>query len=277
MPTYSNESGDLHYPKALTYARKALALDPTIAEAHAVLAEIARMDYHWSAAEAHYRSAIESEPKNSTSHLWYTEHLLATGRIDAALEEGLIAYRLDPLSPGTNSVLGYAYWFNGDDTNAEKYTKQAVQLGHVGAIFDLSDLMLGQGRFEESLALATEFEAALEGINGIAVARVAAYQDENARQAFFDRLDHPSSQLPKTYFVSDYVSLGRMDEAFKIASDIHAFQANVLFVFWRKSMSAFRSDPRFISVIKAAGYTGYWDEYGWPPACSRTADVIVCH
>ncbi len=276
MPTYSDEPDEDHYPKALSYARKALALDPTIAEAHAVLAEIARMDFRWSAAEAHYRNAIENEPKNSTSHLWYAEHLLANGRRDDALDEARIAYQLDPLSPGTNSVLGHAYWYDGNNTQAEKYTRQAVQLGHFGAMLDLGDMLMERGRFEEALALAKDFEAKLLGLDGIAVARVAAHRDDDARQAFFDRINDPASQVPKTYFVSDYANLGRMDEAFAIASDLRSFEANSLFTFWRQDMTAFRSDPRFVDVIKSAGYIGYWDEYGWAPDCARTRDTIVC-
>lgn len=276
MPTYSDEPGEDHYPQALIDARKALAIDPTIAEAHAVLADLARMDHRWSAAEAHYQNAIENEPKNSTSHLWYAEHLLATGRRDAALDEAVIAYQLDPLSPGTNSVLGYAYWFDGDNAQAEKYTRQAVQLGHIGAILDLGDMMMERGRFEEALALATDFEAKLVRLDGVAVARVAAYRDDDARQAYFDRINDPTSQIPKTYFVSDYANLGRLDEAFAIASDVRSFEANSLFAFWRQNMATFRSDPRFVEIIQSAGYIGYWDEYGWPPDCARTTDTIVC-
>ncbi|MDH5262846.1 MAG: hypothetical protein OEX74_15690, partial [Gammaproteobacteria bacterium] len=220
--------------------------------------------------------AIENEPKNSTSHLWYAEHLLATGRRDAALDEAVIAYQLDPLSPGTNSVLGYAYWFDGDNAQAEKYTRQAVQLGHIGAILDLGDMMMERGRFEEALALATDFEAKLVRLDGVAVARVAAYRDDDARQAYFDRINDPTSQIPKTYFVSDYANLGRLDEAFAIASDVRSFEANSLFAFWRQNMATFRSDPRFVEIIQSAGYIGYWDEYGWPPDCARTTDTIVC-
>jgi len=276
MPTYSGEPGAEHFPKALSYAKKALALDPTIAEAHAVVAEIARQEFRWSAAEANYRNAIRNEPKNSTSHLWYAEHLLASGRIDAAVEEGLIAYRLDPLNPGTNSVLGYAYWLSGDDANGEKYTMQAILHGHAGANFDLIDLLLNQGRFQEALTYAADFEAGFEQMRGIAAARVAAHRDVNARQVYFDTLDDPVMQVPKSYFVSDYVSLGRMDEAFKIAADIRSFDANSLFAFWRKDMAAFRSDPRFLSLIKAAGFIAYWDEYGWPSACARSGETITC-
>ena len=109
-----------------------------------------------------------------------------------------------------------------------------------------------------------------------ALARVAAYRDDDARQAYFDRINDPTSQIPKTYFVSDYANLGRMDEAFAIASDVRSFEANSLFAFWRQNMATFRSDPRFVEIIQSAGYIGYWDEYGWPPDCARTTDTIVC-
>jgi Tfp pilus assembly protein PilF len=277
MPSYSDETEEEHFPQALIDARKALALDPTIAEAHAVLAEIARVDRRWSEAEAHFRNAIENEPKDPTSHLWYAEHLQSTGRSEAALEEGLIAYRLDPLHPGTNDVLGGIYTSLGDDVNREKYLKQAIQHGHNGAMLELADLRLGQGRFEEAMEFTRDFELAAGPDNGILVAQVVAHQDKNSRQAFFDKIENSDTQVSKHYFLSDYVSFDRLDEAFAIASDIDAFRGNDFFVFWRKNMAAFRSDPRFSDVVEAAGLIDYWNEYGWPPACSLTGDSIVCH
>ncbi|MCH7508600.1 MAG: hypothetical protein IIB68_01995 [Proteobacteria bacterium] len=69
LPTYSDALEDEQFPLAVSAAQKALMLDDTLAEAYAVLGDVARTDRKWTEAEAHYLRAIASEPKNSTAHL----------------------------------------------------------------------------------------------------------------------------------------------------------------------------------------------------------------
>ena len=62
-------------PKAKESAIKALALDDTLAEAHATLAHIL-INYDWSpsAAEKEFRRSIELKPDYATAHQWYAIH-----------------------------------------------------------------------------------------------------------------------------------------------------------------------------------------------------------
>ena len=80
-------------------ALKALALDPSLAEAHAALALIVQNhDWNWETAEREYRQAIALNPNYATAHHWYAEHLMWRGRFDEALRESERARLLDPLS-----------------------------------------------------------------------------------------------------------------------------------------------------------------------------------
>lgn len=277
MPTYSNESNEVHNPKALKNAKKALEIDPTIAEAYAVLAELARADMHWDEAENYYHKAIEMEPKNSTSHLWYAEHLQSTGRTEAALKEALIAYELDPLHPGSNSVVGAVYEALGDVVNREKYSRNAWQLGHWGSLIDVIDLKIQQGKADEALALAHEFEATVDDSNGLMIVRVNAYVNEGARQDFFDVIEAPDFRFPRIFFLNDYAMLRSVDDVFALTTDVNDFTGNSMFQLWRTDMAHVRRDPRFVALVKAAGLETYWDEYGWPPACQKTDGQITCH
>ncbi len=86
-------------PRARTAALKALALDPTLAEAHTSLGLIAEAyDYDWQTAETEYRRAIQLNPGYATAHQWYAEFLSWQGRFDEALQESERARQLDPLS-----------------------------------------------------------------------------------------------------------------------------------------------------------------------------------
>lgn len=117
LPSYSAAPVEEHYSQAASVAQKALALDDTLAEAYAVLGDVARSGERWAEAKVHYLRATASEPKNATAHLWYAEHLAVVGRKSDALEEILIAYRLDPLHPGTNVNLAWIYWGLDDTSN----------------------------------------------------------------------------------------------------------------------------------------------------------------
>jgi hypothetical protein len=276
MPTYSDETGDIHYPLAGEYARKALALDPTIAEAYAVLAENARDIRNWIEAEELYRQAIKHEPKNSTSYLWYAEHLHVTGRRNAALQAALVAYQLDPLHAGTNQVLGEIYESLGDYANTEKHSKNAWDAGHFSGLFELISIKMLHGDFKSAISMAAQLDVEFGNTDDLMVMRVKAYENASLRAAFFDALEADPEDRNLTYFLPDYVNFGRMDDAYAIASTPDAFIANTWFSVWRHDTVEFRKDPRFADLAKAAGFIDYWNEYGWPPACAPSGDTITC-
>src|SRR5262249_16337413 len=85
----------------------ALALDPSLAEAHSSLAGI-KFSYErdWSAAEAEYKQAIALSPNNANAHLTYSGFLLAMGRLDEAMKEIERARDLDPFSAVITLWLG---------------------------------------------------------------------------------------------------------------------------------------------------------------------------
>ena len=276
LPTYSDASPEVHYALATFNAHKALSLDDTIAEAYAVLAEEARGKMRWSEAEKLYKKAIASEPKNSTSYLWYGEHLLCVGRTKAALEIGLIAYRLDPLHPGTNQVLGEMYEAVADIESMEKSSNAAFKLGHNGGLFAIAQQRINEKDFTEASRimnlLAAEFDLPAEMV----ALRIAAFQSSDQVAAYLDLLENKGDKNTQIRFLWDYIRLGQLDVAFNIVSDPNVFISNTWFDLWRSDTSAFRADPRFEALVRSAGFVEYWNEYGWPPACKQTDGKIVC-
>lgn len=87
------------YPRALSAARQAVALDDTSPEAHRSLAFILRFwDWDMTAAEKEYRRAIDLNPNDSQSHHWYATALLSSGRTHEALAQIDMARSLEPQS-----------------------------------------------------------------------------------------------------------------------------------------------------------------------------------
>jgi serine/threonine-protein kinase len=86
-------------PKAKAAARRALELDPTLAEAYASLGNIQMWyDWEWRQAEEAFQRAVSLNPNYATARHYYGQLLVFLGRIDEAGIQLNLARQLDPLS-----------------------------------------------------------------------------------------------------------------------------------------------------------------------------------
>jgi serine/threonine protein kinase len=94
-------------PKAKQAARRALALDSTLADAHLTLAAVL-MEYDWNLEEAEktFRHALALDPEHAIGHLWYGKCLACQGRHEEAIAEFRHAQELDSLSATVTVALG---------------------------------------------------------------------------------------------------------------------------------------------------------------------------
>jgi tetratricopeptide (TPR) repeat protein len=93
-------------PRAEVAARKAQALDDTLAEVHFVVGmnRLARWDY--SAGLDELRKALASSPHDAVIRRFYSQALSRSGRWEDAIVEGKRTQELDPLSVEANRGLG---------------------------------------------------------------------------------------------------------------------------------------------------------------------------
>jgi TolB-like protein/predicted Ser/Thr protein kinase len=90
------------WPNVVIALNKAMSMDDSLAEPHMMLADKAfSYDWNWATAEKEYRRALELNPNNALTHIWYGQSLICWGR----KEEGLIhvdrGRELDPLTYNT--------------------------------------------------------------------------------------------------------------------------------------------------------------------------------
>lgn len=108
-----------YFPKAREAARRALALDQSLAEAETSLAMVSALyEWNWPAAQAHFHRAIEINPGYSTAHHWLGVHLAAMGRFDEARAEFNKALALDPRSAIVVLNSGYPDLYQGNYRDA---------------------------------------------------------------------------------------------------------------------------------------------------------------
>ena len=154
-------------------AEKALALDPSLAEAHTSRAGVQLFfEWNWASAERALRSAMELSPSHSMAHALFTHYAAARGWAEHAIASARRALDLDPMSPVANVDLAWAYLLMRDYPKA---LEQCLSILDMKVNFPLARVYLSQvhqclGNHEAAIQ---EIEKALPS-NGDAPAPILA-------------------------------------------------------------------------------------------------------
>jgi TolB-like protein/Flp pilus assembly protein TadD len=249
-------------PKAREAAQRALQLNPRLAEAHAVLGNVA-MSYDWDlvTAEKELRRAIELNPNDPTPLEWYCHLLIVEGHNSEALAEAHHALDLDPVNPLFHDVLAETYYFGRSYDAAIDEALQIVKL-HPG---DLSaQFWLGSAYAQKKMyAQAIETFQHAQQLTGDAPVMLMAYgyvqalagNAAEARSAL-RRLQQLRTTrfVPSLYLAAIHVGLGEKDEAFRLL-DL-AYQEKVdrlVYIAVEPMADPIRSDPRFAQLLEKIG------------------------
>lgn len=115
--------------KARAAAEKALSLDDTMGEPHAVFAMLkAVQEYDWKTSDAEFQRAEELDPSYVVAHHWHAFMLASRGRNEEAYAEIQKAHDLDPRNPGETTAVAFVlYWARKYDACIDA-ANQALQL-----------------------------------------------------------------------------------------------------------------------------------------------------
>ena len=141
--------------KAEEYARRAIAVDPNLPEAHVALGQTYGLKYDYSAAVAELREAIRLEPDNSLA--WdLLSWALAYEQPPEALESEKAAreaLRLEPNSAASQYHLGRALIFQGRYDEAGAAFRRAKEIGsNTYESLGMSQLELAQGNYDQAIS-----------------------------------------------------------------------------------------------------------------------------
>jgi len=111
LPAFNGGAPQDCFPQAEAAARKALALDDTLSDAHAALASLKGLNgFDYAGAIKEYERAIRLNSNDATAHQWFANDTLANiGQSEREVAVMKRAVELDPLSLIINSNLGVAY------------------------------------------------------------------------------------------------------------------------------------------------------------------------
>ena len=251
--------------KALMYANKALAIDDTLGEAHASLANAKVLfDWDWNGGETEFKRAIELNPNYAIAHHWYAEMLLDLGRFDESVRESYKAVELDPLSPSITASLARRLALSGQPEQAIKQATAAMELDPNSPLVHL-DLGLAYRQQKNLQQAIVEFEKGVQlsdhnpnflGDLGYsyAVAGERAKAQETLRQLeeISRRRYMPPYQLAAVYagLGQNQKALEKLDAAYKEHS---TWMINLLI---DPRLNSLRSEPDFVRLVKALRFPG---------------------
>jgi serine/threonine-protein kinase len=96
--SYASVDADSVTGLGIAAARRALALDSTVADAHLALATALANEIKLDSADAEFQRVLALAPNDPTTQLWHSAILQGQGRVDDALAATRRAMELDPLS-----------------------------------------------------------------------------------------------------------------------------------------------------------------------------------
>src|SRR5262249_13565706 len=102
-------------------ALKAVKLDDTLADAHAILGYLNKNDWDWAGAEKELKRALQLDPNSYFANSNYCSYLVNVGRADEALLHAKRADELDPTNPNPIDPAWVYFHLRQYDTAIELY------------------------------------------------------------------------------------------------------------------------------------------------------------
>ncbi len=142
------------YSRARTAVLRALAIDPNLPEAHALLGVyLMNHDWNWLGAEVSFKKALDIGTNFASGHLVYATMLLRAGRTLDAVIELKKARNLDPLSPIVNTWMAEAIRSLGQYEAAVMLLRETISMepGYFPAYYHLAMTYLQNDRKADAL------------------------------------------------------------------------------------------------------------------------------
>jgi len=249
-------------PKALTAARRAVALDPISGEAHCALA-VALMfwEHDYEGARQAFIRGLELNPNNTQGRCWYGLFFLTWmgGKLSEGLAETRLAYERDTLSWYAPAILSCSLAVAGEAAQSVTFARLAVERDPDAFLPKWIHGLVAHwsGAFDESFAA---FDRAAEVSNRhhfVLSARALACADcgrpADARALHEELLAKRGQGYVPFYSLAMSASaIGDMDAAIEYAQQACDEREPLLVIFTRIVPSArrLRADPRFGDVLR---------------------------
>ncbi|NSW93975.1 MAG: tetratricopeptide repeat protein [Bacteroidales bacterium] len=238
------------------YALKALSLDSTLADAHAVLAmRYLYTEWDFPAAERSLKRAMELNPNIPSVHYTYGWYLALLNKIDDAASSMKKAIEIDPTDQVAQGYLSWLYLYFGRYEDALREGQKLLQLQSDST---LAYYLIGSAYSEmgmhfeaieackKSLAISPGYES------GLAIAYANAGQKEKALEVVKEMEKNRDYWWYAWGLAEVYAKLGEKQKAIDCLEI--AYKNHGDFMPWMKSDIYFKplmNEPRFIELVNS--------------------------
>jgi len=248
-------------PKGRQFAETALALNPSLAEAHREIGGNALFyDWNFPAAARELRTAIELDPANPISHQVLGYYFTAIGALDEALREHQSAVRLNPVDLVDISNIGDIYYYQRRYDEAIRQYRKTLDLdpGFTWARWHLGKALVKKRMFASAIE---ELEAAsrIEPQPWTRATLGYAYASASRASEAIRILDELNADSARRYVsplavAAIYIGLAQPDRALDWIE--RAYPEHDDWLVWIKQDPVFEpvsESPRFRALLKRIG------------------------
>ena len=241
-------------------ARKALALDDNLAEAHVALGLVYLqfVPSNFSLADRELRRAIELSPSLAMARGYLGVSLVRQGSLDESFEEFLKARELDPLSSTHARAVALPYYLKRDYARALELLRQANELGPPFTTSWEIGAYIQNRLFDEALA---ELEKAKRErksdpilIYSTGMVYAAQGKGAEALQVIKELEEMSGASLSEAHWIAKiYAALNEKELAFSWLD--RGLATGAIRVFYKDEpvWDPIRSDPRFADLLRRMG------------------------
>jgi TolB-like protein/Tfp pilus assembly protein PilF len=162
LAVYTDVPIDATRSRAVDAARRALAIDSTLAEAHAVLGLANAYVFKNALAERSFAKALSLDPDCATAHFWYALLLGHLGRHDEAIRAVRLAHSLEPASLAIQNGVVEELFYARRYAEADSVSRAIMTLDstfQLGLIFR-SRVLIELRKFDEAIAILEQLSQA---------------------------------------------------------------------------------------------------------------------
>ena len=257
---------------------RALAIEPSLAGAHAVRGNVAMTRGDYRAALDDYERAIELDPDDPRAHHWLALLYSDSGHLDRAERAIGEALRLEPENANAQGWRGDLLAARGQWAGALEVARDVAELGNpvghatVGMYLLAVDPEgnLDRAESEMRLALASGAPADLVPLKVIEFAR----GDHAALESLLD--DVRANRLWLYIGTTALLALGQREALLTLLEWDDFLYDRLVPLVWAPEHAAMRRDPRFVDYLDRQGVVDLWREIGPPADCVEEGGTFRC-
>lgn len=270
LVSYHHRSFESHLPEAERAARRAVELDPSLAEGHAALGLVLAVDRRGPESLGALRRAVELRPGDAHALSLLAMVLGPLGFWEQGIQYLVRACRLDPNSPEMHYCLAERYCLPGASAEralAHARRAQALSPGYAEGHLIEGRILADTGRFEEALApLRRALDLASPGsrprhLYPAARAHAAAGRPEQAQQFLAELEEHQDPFFQG----AAHAVLGDLDAAFERLGRTDWSLLKAFLARYDPALEALRADARYSDLIREANLAWGLDADGSLP------------